>query len=408
MSNDASFRLPEPAVAKDPGVYYETLRGQCPVAHTDAYGGFWLMSRYRDVYDAILNTDIFSSASCITIPVLPKPPVPCLEQDDPEHRKYRRPMQAWFTVARMSALEPRVRQIVTDHLDPIVADGRCDLATALARPIPPIVIGLLFGLPEDDWRWFGERGNAFMHLAAAGDLEGSAAAIADVRNYLSEALEQRRLEPRDDILSNILAMTIDGEPISNDRALSLAEMVLGAGHETTVGAIGGLLYQVARCPEIRDRLIADPSLIEKAVEEAVRVEAPFPGLGRMITDDCAVGGVPMPAGDRVMLLFGSANRDPDQFESPEEFRIDRSRNPHLGFGAGVHRCVGAPLARLEMRIVLEEVLRRLPDLRIEDEEAVEVRYALGRSFVSLPVAWTVLPTAIHRHLGHELEVDQAL
>ncbi len=387
VARTVEFRLPEPAVAKEPGPFFEMLRSKCPVAKADSYGGFWLLSRYTDVHDAVLNTPVFSSASGITIPVVPQPPVICLEQDEPEHRKYRRPMQSWFSAGRMSRLEDSIRGIVSACLDEVVADGRADFATAVAAPVPPMVIALLLGLPESDWPWFREREGAFLRLATEGDEAGSAAAVNDLKEYLSARLEDRKRAPTDDMLSEILAVTVDGEPIRDEQAVSLAFLILGAAHETTVGGIGGMLYHVTKNAAIRDQLIADPSLIENAVEEAIRLEAPLPGLGRMLTDDAVVDGVAMPRGDRVMLLFAAANRDPDVFECPEDFRVDRTNNRHLGFGAGIHRCVGAPLARLEMRVVLEEVLRRMPNIRLEDDSAVRVECAVGRSYATLPVSW---------------------
>lgn len=384
----STFRLTEGAVAKDPGDYFDRLRSRCPVSKNEDFGGFWMLSRYDDVHEAALNTEVFSSASGVTIPVVPQPPVICLEQDDPEHRKYRKPMQGWFSVKRMSELEQRVRGIVTTCIDEIIDDKHGDLAAAIAAPVPPVVIALLLGLPETDWQWFRDRENAFLELAAAGDQAGSAAAVQEIKDYLSNSLEDRRRSPKDDMLTEIVSLTFDGEPIADEHAISLAFLILGAGHETTVGGLGGLLYQVAKDSELRDRLIADPSLIDAAVEEALRLETPLMGLGRRLATDTAVDGTAMPEGDRVMLLWGAANRDPAMFESPEEFRLDRTNHhKHLSFGAGVHRCVGAPLAKLEMRVVLEEVLRRMPQVRLLDVDTVRVHWTVGRAFEGLHAIW---------------------
>jgi cytochrome P450 len=381
------FLLPDPGVAKDPGPYFQTLRSTYPVAKTPEYGGFWLLSRYSDVHAAALDTDAFSSAGGVTIPLAPSPPSLCLEQDEPEHRIYRRPMQSWFSAGRMSQLEDQVRAIVTRLVDQVADDARGDLGTALAEPLPPIVIGLLLGLPESEWPWFRERNSAYLRLGAEGDADGAYAAVVELMGYLTGQLEERRRSPRADMLTDIVQLAVDGEQISPEQALSIAFLLLAAGHETTVGAIGGMIYHVAANRDVRDRLLADPSLVRDAVEEALRLEPSLMGLGRTLRKDTTVAGVPMPEGERVMLLYGSANRDGEVFDKPEEFRVDRPNNRHLAFGAGIHRCVGAPLARLEMRIVLEEILRRLPGIRLEDENAVKVSYAFSRAYRALPAVW---------------------
>jgi len=383
----SDYPLTKPEVAKDPGDYFETLR-TCPVAHDDAFDGFWTLARYDDVHDAALTPEVFSSSRGITIPVLPQPPVVCIEMDDPEHKKYRKPMQGWFSVKRMQAIEDTVRGIVTGCIDEIIDDGKADLGLALASPIPPMVIAVILGLPESEWQRFAEGETNRLQAAQDGDAEASGRYAQEIAEALAHHLALRREHPQDDMLSDIVALTIDGEPLSEDVAVSLAFLILGAGHETTVGGIGGLLYQVLKDPEVRDRLIADPSLIDNAVEEALRLEAPLFGLGRYLLDDTTVDDVAMSQGDRVMLMWGAANRDPAVFDSPEQFRLDRDNyQKHMAFGAGVHRCVGAPLARMEMRITLEEVLRRMPTARLDNADDVTVTWTVGREFSNLNATW---------------------
>jgi cytochrome P450 len=382
------FPLTTPEVAKDPGAYFETLRTECPVARSEAFAGFWILSRYDDVYNAALKPEVFSSSKGIAIPVIPQPPVVCIGQDDPEHRKYRRPMQGWFSVKRIQAIEDQVRGIVTSCIDEIIDDRKADLGEALASPIPPKVIALILGLPESEWHWFQEQEDALLRHAQEGNAEAAGPVYQAIAGDLARHVADRREHPRDDMLSDIVALTIDDEPISDDVAVSLAFLILGAGHETTVGGIGGLLYRVLKDPKLRDRLIADPALINNAVEEALRLESPLLGLGRFLLDDTVVEDVAMSQGDRVMLMWGAANRDPSVFDSPEEFRIDRE-NPqkHIAFGAGVHRCVGAPLARMEMRITLDEVLRRMPGARLVNDADVTVTWTMGRDFRHLDATW---------------------
>jgi cytochrome P450 len=380
-----SFDLPDPEVALDPGEYFGRLRS-CPVAHTDAHGGFWLLSRYSDVRDAAKEPALFSSASGVTIPHMPKDQLArIVEQDEPEHSRYRHPVQPWFSPGRMQELESDIRTLVTELIDRVIDDRQADLATLLAGPVPPMVIARIFGLPENEWEWFKGKTRVFLGSGSSGDLQASGTAYLDLANYLEGHLSDRETTPRSDMLTGIAQMEIDGQSISKEDRVSLAFLLLSTGFDTTVGGLGGMLYRVAGNSDIRDQLLADGSLVGNAIEESLRLETPVPGMGRMSTKDTEVAGVRVPAGERVMLLFGSANRDPAVFDEPDEFRLDRTNNKHIAFGSGVHRCVGAPLARLEMRIVLEEVLRRMPGVHLEGEAIAH--YAFARAFDSIPVAW---------------------
>ncbi|WP_235735616.1 cytochrome P450 [Nocardioides alcanivorans] len=383
------FRLNEPDVAREPGEYYKDLLSRCPVAHSDTFDdGFWVISSYKDVYNASLNADVFSSACPVTIPSLPPPRVICIEQDDPEHRKYRRPLQGWFSVKRMLALEPSIRSVVGSLLDEIVEDGHADLAEVFFNPFPTMAIAIILGLPEDEWTWFRDKAMDRTRLTQEGELEGAAVAYAEILARLSRGVEERRSHPREDMLSDIAGLMIDDEPINHDDAVSLAFLLLGAGVETTASGIGGLLYRVAGDPKLRDQLLDDPALIEIAVEEALRIESPFPGMARTTTASSTVGDVSIGAGERVMLMFGAANRDPAMFEDPDEFRLDRSNvHKQLGFGAGIHRCVGAPFARLQMQIAMEEILRRMPQIRLAGPDGVKVSWTTSREFNKLECSW---------------------
>lgn len=386
-STKTDFLLDDPSVAKSPGEFFAHLRNKCPVAHSRAHDGFWLLSRYDDVHRAALNPETFSSAAGITIPPGTYPRLLCLEQDNPEHRVFRRPMNSWFSPRRMGAIEQPIRQLVSGLIDEVVDDGQCDIVAVLAQPVPAIVVGMLLGLPESDWGWFREQLEASIQAAFDGDVERSSTASGNVVQYLTARLDERRADPADDVLSEIIKLEVDGEPIGTEQAISLAYLLLSAGHETTVGALGGMLYHVARDQVLRDRLLADPSLIPAAVEEALRLEPPLPGLGRITTCDAEIDGVTVPVGERLMLTFGAANRDPAVFADPEEFQVDRPDNRHLTFGVGIHRCVGAPLAKIEMQIVLEEVLRRMPGVRLSSEQGATVTYHFTRAFSTLPVTW---------------------
>lgn len=385
---DVRFELADPTVAHEPGPFYDKLRRTCPVAHTEDYGGFWIISRYDDVHDAARNPTVFSSAEGVTIPRLPIPPQVALEQDDPEHALYRQPMQVWLSPSRVAALEGRVRNLVAGLIERIAPEGRGDLAASLAEPVPAIVMAMLLGLPESDWGSFRDDMARCLGSAASEDVDAAALAAMSIVGYLTDALDQRRRQPRDDLMTEIAQLQVGGRPLSNDDAVSMSFLLLGAGHETTVGAIGGLLYYLGRQPELQDRLRAEPSLVANAVEEALRLVAPIPGMARTVRQPISIGGVDLAEGDRVMLLYGSANRDPDVFDDPEVFRLDRNNNRHVAFGGGVHRCVGASLARLEIRVVCEELLTRLPGYRVD---AAVARYATSRSYRTITAVWPPRP-----------------
>ncbi|GAA0611964.1 cytochrome P450 [Sporichthya brevicatena] len=384
------FEMRDPGVAQEPGPYYASLREQCPVAHIDDYGGFYLLSTYENVCAAAKNTTVFSSTGGVTIPKQPMPPLVCIEQDEPEHSRYRRPLQQWLSPRRMAKLEDSVRGIVDGLIDTFVHRGEADLARELCEPVPPLVMALLMGLPDSDWHIFRDQMSRIVGHSAAEDPEAATVATNEFVDYLAAQLEDRAASPRDDLMTDIATLEIEGVPLTFAEQISMAFLLLGAGHETTVGGIGGLLYYLARDPSIAEQLKANPSLIPGAAEEAVRLMAPLPGLARNTLAEATVDDVTIPAGSKVLLLWGSANRDPAEFENPEEFMLGRDSNRHVGFGQGIHRCVGAPLARLELKVVLEQVLARMPNLRLAGEGAAIARFGTSRSYQKLLARWDTM------------------
>jgi cytochrome P450 len=383
------FELRDPDVAQEPSAYYAKLREGCPVAHVEDFGGFYILSSYADVSAAAKNPEVYSSADGITIPKLPIPPQICLEQDEPEHGRYRRPMQQWLSPGRMAKLENSVRAVVDTLIDGFIDKGEADLAAELAEPVPPLVMALLMGLPDTDWHAFRDQMSRIVGYSAAEDPEAAATAAQEFVGYLASQLADRREQPRDDMMTDIATLEVDGVPLTVEEQISMAFLILGAGHETTVGAIGGLLYYLARDPSLQEQLIADPSMIASAAEEAVRLVAPLPGMGRTTRSAITVRDTDVPEGSTVMLLYGSANRDPEEFADPEEFKLGRDSNRHVGFGQGIHRCVGAPLARLELKVVLEQVLARMPGFSLAGDDAAVARYGTSRSYRTLRLRWDV-------------------
>ena len=382
------FDPTDPRVVRNPYPVYEAMRRECPVGHGSRFGGFSVLSRFADVCQAAALPEVFSSASGVTVPDFGNPmnAIP-LEVDPPEHTQWRHLIQAWFSPQRIAALEPDIRTIVTGVMDHFVDRGRADLAVELATPVPPLVIGRMLGLPESDWHYYRELSETMLAAAADDNSDVNAEQALQLFSYLFEALEDRRDNPRDDLLTRIVQLRYEGRPLTEDELLAITFLLAVAGHETTVGAIGALLFLLAENPEARAAIMANPSLAFGAIEESLRLESPIQYFSRTVTRETTIGGTTLAAGEKVLLSWASANRDPAAFERAETFVHDRPNNRHLAFGSGPHRCLGAHLARLELRVVLEEVLRRIPDYRLEHPDAVVWGGGINRLVRSLPAVW---------------------
>jgi cytochrome P450 len=264
----------------------------------------------------------------------------------------------------VSVLEPLIRNDVGRHIDGFIECGNADLVKELAEPIPAEAICRLVGV--DDERVVEVRDRAIAMFAAQGDPQEFARRQAEFAEVAVGAVRQRQRDPRDDYLTYLSAVEVEGRTLGDDDFVAILTGFLGAGHHTTTSALSTLIYQVFSNDAVRDQVASDPArVVPIAVEEALRLCPPFFGFFRRATTSTAVGGVEIPEGSDVYLGWASANRDPQVFGDPDEFRLDRGRNRHLTFGSGIHTCPGAPLARLELRIVLEELLRRAPDLTVE-------------------------------------------
>lgn len=397
------------AFAADPWSVYRELRDRCPVAWSDTYdGGFWVVSRYADVYTVARDDETFSSDREVVLPATNVGRIIPLNADPPDLIRYRHLLNPWFTRPAGEALVPRIRAFATDRIDRFIEDGRCDLVTDLANPVPAMTTLELMGLPVEEWRAFAAPiHQSSYHRAGNSERDAATVEIAGLRGRMRDELEARRQSPRGDLLTALVdaerAGTIDAQ-----EAEDLALMVLIGGVDTTMAALSSAFLRLHRDPAARAGLIEDPTRIPSAVEELLRIDPPVQGFARTVTRDCVVGGQPMAAGETLFMLWGSANRDEAAFPEPDTLRLDRQPNRHLTFGIGGHRCLGATLARLEMRVVLEEVLRRLPDFVIDDAgieypETVGIVYGIVRepaTFTPGPRSGTPpLPTASRSAAG---------
>jgi cytochrome P450 len=352
----------EPAESLD---LFEAARARCPVAHSEAHDGFHMLFDYRDVRKAMADHRTFSSEPQVLRPMLPRKAIPALEMDPPRHGAWRSIFNAAVTPGTPAAMEPFVRADVRRHLARIAPSGACDIVAELCEPVPAETICHLVGVEED--RVPAIRATALAMFAAQGDPDEFARRQADFGAVTVSEVHARRACPRDDFLSSLAGMTVEGRTLDDEDHVVLMAAFLGAGHHSTTSALASMIYEIFVDPARRDRLIAEPALIPAAVEETLRLHPPFFGFFRRTKAEVEVAGVTIPEGQDVYVGWAAANRDPAMFDEPACFRLDRENVRHMSFGFGIHNCPGSNLARMEMRVVLEELLAEFPDMRIEGD-----------------------------------------
>jgi cytochrome P450 len=346
-------------------------REQCPVSYSDEHGGFYFLTKYEDVYKGMQDTRLFASGEGVGIPPQPMKLYP-EDMDPPLHQRYRHLINAPLSPPSVAAYEPWVREYVRELLGAIGDRREFDVIEALARPLPQMVTMRLLGLPMSDLDIVA-RTTTTLATAARGNPVADAAG-AELFGYLVPKLQEMRQEPPNEgMISRLIHAELDGAPVSDEILLSIVSLVLFGGLHTTTGAIGTALVYLAEHPEDRHALRAE--LPPTAVEEVVRYSTVSQHLGRTATEDTEVRGCPIPAGSRIMMGIGSANHDPAKFDRPDEMVFDRKPNLHMGFGMGPHRCAGSHLAKLQIRVALEEFLQRYPDFELVDRSLL--RWAGG-------------------------------
>jgi cytochrome P450 len=370
----------DPAYCTDPGPIWADLRERCPIAHTERWGGSWLPTRYDDVAEMARLVPALSNQLPIVVPPVPfvdpdtgevlrtRPHIPPISSDPPFHGPARRLILPAFAPSAVAAHEEYTRELAHRLIDGFADRGRCDGAVNYAQQIPPRVIAHLMGVDENRADDFVDWVRGILELGAT-DPELRIATAQKVFAFWIEEVRRRRAEPKDDFISEILAGTLDGEPVDDDHAVATCNLILIAGIDTTWSSIGSALWHLATHPADRQRLVDEPELLPTAVEELLRVYSPVT-MGRLSTEDVTVDGVTIPAGSRVLMNFPAANRDPDQFPDPDTVVIDRAHNRHVAFGIGIHRCAGSNLARMEMQVALGVFLERIPEFHLADTGAV--------------------------------------
>jgi cytochrome P450 len=319
-----------------------------------------------------------------------------LNRDGDDHRRLRRLVSKAFTPRMIELLRPRIQEIADRLIDPVLSGGAMELVSEFAFPLPITVIAELLGVPPADRDRFREWSNEIVSPAlGAAELERFGAKMVEFAAYLHELFEERRREPGEDLVSALVAVEDGGDTLSEQELSSMVAILIVAGHETTVSLIGNATLALLTHPEQRAALERDPSLLPRAVEELIRYDGPVERtLNRWAAVDVELGGQTIRRGENVIVVLGSADRDPERFEAPDELDLASEREArHLGFGRGRHFCLGAPLARLEAEIALGTLLRRLPSLRlaVAEDELCWRPVPLFRSLVALPVAWDAEP-----------------
>jgi cytochrome P450 len=387
----AKFDLFDPDLQDDPYCVLAEARRREPVFWSEQHGGFWALTRYEDIYEAAHDPATFASKHGNTIPPMGNNTMIPLHKDPPEHLKYRTLAAAQFGPRAIATLEDDVRAIVTALIDGFIERGECEFSEEFAEHLPGAIIARLVGAPEDDRPLFVKWSADLAH-ADADDPEAALAAAGALWAYLADLVNARRAEPRNDLTTHLLNAEVDGQSLSDDELCNFLLVVVAAGTDTTTGFLENTLYCLATHPDDRRRLTESPELIPSFIEEMLRYDTSVPSLARTVTRDVEFRGKKFRAGDKVSLLWASGNRDGTEFPEADTLLIDREPNRHIAFGTGIHRCLGSHLARLETRVALEELLTRLPDLRIGDPARLGRRSGMIiRGVKPLPLAFTPGP-----------------
>jgi cytochrome P450 len=382
----------DPVWAADPYPIWEDLRQRCPVAHSDRYGGTWLPVTHELVSEVAYDTEHFTSRSIVVSERRPGPedlpaPIgvsPPISSDPPYHGLIRRMLLPAFTPKPVDALEPFTRQLCRDLLAETEGKTSFDAATEYAQHIPVQVIARFLGFPQTDAHLF--RGFIRTVLEEVDrPAEEREAMFEELDGYMDVQIADHRAHPRDDLTSFLIDAEIAGSKLSEEHIRGTMTLLMIAGIDTTWSAIGASLWHLARHPADRRRLAAEPELMTTAVEEFLRAYAPVT-MARLVAKDFDFHGHPFKEGDWLLLPFPAANRDPAVFENPGQVQLDRAKNRHAAFGLGRHRCLGSNLARMELRVALEEWLARYPDFELSDPAAVTWAGGQVRGPRTLPVS----------------------
>jgi cytochrome P450 len=353
MRPDWQFDHIDPLLANPLNEVLAGLRARCPVVHSTKHGGFTAALTYDTIKEILGDHRTYSSTDGIAIPRLTMTGKPPIDFDPPLHTSYRKILQRHFTRTAVARYDDTLRMLVRHRIKELLAQDEADLVPSLAHYLPPVAIALILGMPPEDGEKFLGWVDRLFLAARTGQREEGDQALREFMDYIAGQLERQRAAGADTVALAIANGTVDGRPLSAEEQIGMFVFLIIAGHETTVHGLSAMLYFLPTVDGLRERVVAEPALISRMVDECLRIESPVVGIAR----------TELPDGGRVLAVLNAANHDPAVFDEPAEFRCERDRKPHLAFGYGVHRCVGEHLALLEMRIVAEEVLSLMPDYR---------------------------------------------
>jgi pimeloyl-[acyl-carrier protein] synthase len=395
MGTDVELDPFGPEVRADPYPVYEEIRAADRV-YWSAGQEAWLLTGYDDCIEVLRDPRSSNNSANAIRSGAPDDPLAgrfsgsrlMLFADPPTHTRLRGLVNKAFTPRRVEALRPHIQEIV-DHLLDSVDPAGFDVIADLAFPLPVIVIAEMLGVPADDRddlkRWSRDLARTIDPIVTAEAAEKAAMSGLMFINYLNNLIDERRRDPRDDLLSALIAAEEEGEHLTHEELLVNTVLVLIAGHETTQNLIGNGTLALFRNPDQRERFCTDPSVVKTAVEEVLRYDGPVQLTARHMLDDIEVGGRRIAKGQTAILLLAAANRDPEQFADPARFDVARDPNRHIAFGHGPHFCLGATLARAEGQAALSSLFRRFPDLQpLTDQPEYSDTFTL-RGLASLPV-----------------------
>ncbi|EIV92005.1 cytochrome P450 [Frankia sp. QA3] len=365
------------------------LRSACPIARSSAYGGFWIFTDYATVQAAANDDDLFASTPGVAIPPAPMPvPILPVESDPPLTQKLRALVLPQLSPRAVEKLEPQMRQIATEQIDTFIERGRCDIIRELTTPLPARLILRMLGFDESRWPVWVDAVHTLVH-ARAQQPQVAAQAGGVLVDELTRERTLRQGRPADaDLYSAIVHGIVDGEPLDELQSIVYGLVMVIGGLDTTSGLTGNTLLQLLHDDGLRRRLVEDRSLLPAATEEFLRHDSPTLGLARTVSRDAEFFGHQLREGDRALLMWTAANRDPAMFDDPDTIDIDRAERRHMAFGVGAHRCLGSTLARRMFGVMIDEILTRLPDFRLAGEPELFEEAGELRAVRRLPIAFT--------------------
>lgn len=348
----------DPEIARNPQPSYKMMRDLAPVVEMEEGGPFSgvIVAKHADVTHVLRTPEVFSSGFDAVYIGQVRPLIP-LQIDPPDHSRYRKILDPLFSPRRVGTLEPHIRSLARDLVDAVADDGACNFNDVVAEPYPSTVFLELLGLPVSRTKEFLELKDGIIRPPASTPEEREAMVAEtgkQIYAVLEEVIDARIEEPQDDFISGFLSAEIDGHALTREDIVDICYLFFLAGLDTVTASLDCMMAYLAQHPEHRQRLAEDPATIPHAIEELLRWETPVPGVIRLATEDTEVSGCPVRKGQQVVALVASANTDEDAWEGADDVDFDRAVNKHYAFGAGVHRCLGSHLARLELRVALEE------------------------------------------------------